>query len=177
MTCTCTGSRLPAFCIASSTPPWWHLRLQKILRKFRSAVHPRRLRSVRSPAPRRRATISSNLMCPSEGSLVVGPIDPATKRGLSLVENCCAASFASLAAAILISATLSARPNSASTIASRAERVRLNHIASNAEKVRVNVPNNVRTAQHQNLVAVFLAPDNHPAWGCGVWMLVPIAPS
>ena len=38
----------------------------------------------------------SKLMCPSDGSLVVGPIDPATNRGRSLVENCCATSLASL---------------------------------------------------------------------------------
>src|SRR5207244_6279716 len=40
------------------------------------------------------AAMSSNLMCPREGSLVVGPIDPATKRGLSFVENCWATSRA-----------------------------------------------------------------------------------
>src|SRR2546430_11879075 len=59
--------------------------------------------------------MSSNLIWPSEGSLVVGPIDPATNRGLSLLENCCATSLAILAAAMFSSATLSCKSYSART--------------------------------------------------------------
>ena len=55
-------------------------------------------------------------MCPSDGSLVVGPIDPATNRGLSLVENCCATSRASCPAFTLISRTRSGSSNSDSTM-------------------------------------------------------------
>ncbi len=55
-------------------------------------------------------------MCPSEGSLVVGPIDPATKRGRPGVENCAATSRATLQAARFNSRVRSSSPYSASTM-------------------------------------------------------------
>ena len=98
-------------------------------------------------------------MWPSEGSLVVGPIDPATKRGLSLVENCCATSFAIFAAAMLISATLSCRSYSRQHDTGRAESVGLDHIAADFEKVSVNVLDDVGPAEDQQFVAALLAPE------------------
>jgi hypothetical protein len=54
-------------------------------------------------------------MWPRDGSFVVGPIEPATKRGLAGVENWAATSFASRAAAIFKSRVCSCRSYSAST--------------------------------------------------------------
>ena len=57
----------------------------------------------------------SKVMCPNDGSFVVGPMDPATKRLRPLDEKLAATSRASLAAATLISCTLSCRSYSANT--------------------------------------------------------------
>src|ERR1017187_2375513 len=59
--------------------------------------------------------MSSKVMCPSNGSFVVGPMEPATKRLRPLDEKLAATSRASLAAAKLISCTLSCRSYSANT--------------------------------------------------------------
>ena len=80
--------------------------------------------------------MSSKVMWPSDGSLVVGPIDPATKRGLSFVENCCATSRASFAAAMLISATSILQIEFGQHDAGAAERVGLDHVAAHLEEAR-----------------------------------------
>ena len=55
-------------------------------------------------------------MCPSDGSFVVGPIEPATKRGCAAVEYACGNVFAISAARRFSSYAWSARPYSASTM-------------------------------------------------------------
>ena len=94
----------------------------------------------------------------SDGSFVVGPIDPATKRGLSLVENCCATSFASCAALTLISRTRSSEIELRQNDGGTAEGVGLDDVAAHAEEVGVDVTNDVGAAEHQNFAAIFLAP-------------------
>ena len=69
-----------------------------------------------SACSRKESRIVSKSMCPRVGSLVVGPMDPATKRGFSGVLNSSAISRASSAARLLSSKALSSRPYSARTI-------------------------------------------------------------
>ena len=59
--------------------------------------------------------MSSKVICPSDGSFVVGPIDPATNRLRPFDEKLAATSRASFAAATLISCTLSCKSYSANT--------------------------------------------------------------
>ena len=97
-------------------------------------------------------------MWPSEGSLVVGPIEPATKRGLALVENCCATSRASLTAARLISRTRSARSNSVSTVRVAPKVLVSTTSQPTSQKTGVDVADDVGTAQDQDFAAVFFSP-------------------
>ena len=115
VTCTVTGSRLPALRIASSTPMVAILACRRSWAVSTSSTStPPSIRAVACSS--NASTIASKPICPRDGSLVVGPNDPATKRGLSLVENCWATSRASCAALRLISRTLSRRSNSPRTI-------------------------------------------------------------
>jgi hypothetical protein len=161
VTCTCTGRALASLPHRLQYADGRDLWLAVSLARSRLKAHPRRPRSTPRLALRKTATIASKPMCASDGSLVVGPIDPATNRGRSLVENCCRYSRASLAALRLISRTRSRRSNSASTMRGSAKGVGLNDVAAHAEEIRMDVANNVRTAEHQNFAAIFLAPISH----------------
>ena len=95
VTCTVTGNRLPAFRMASRTPIVAILACSKSCAvSISSTSTPPSIRAAACSSYA--ATIASKPMCPSDGSFVVGPIDPATNRGLSFVENCCATSFGEL---------------------------------------------------------------------------------
>ena len=161
-----TGSRLPAFRIASKTPT---VAIFACSRSCAVSI------SSTSTPPSISAsgllfvgcTMSSNPMCPSDGSLVVGPIEPATKRGLSFVENCCATSFAIFAAAMLISRPGPAGRIQPRTIAGAAESVGLDHVAADVEEVGVNVTMMSGRLSTRTSLQFFFAPVIIQTWGCG----------
>src|ERR1035438_4974167 len=112
------------------------------------------------------ASIASKPMCASDGSFVVGPIEPATNRGRALPHKSGPVLRRELPRHLLgelsgfqvdlvyaVPQFKFSQDNSAS-----AEGVGFNDVAAHAEKVRMNVANDVGAAQHQNFAAVFLAP-------------------
>ena len=116
VTDTATGTRTPTVSTASSMPSSAALRLSV------SCVVSKRSRSTppcSSPstcsvyACRNWAKVTPPV---TDRVLVVGPSEPATKRGLSGVAYARAAAHASSAAAWLMSRARSCRPNSANTM-------------------------------------------------------------
>ena len=103
-------------------------------------------------------------MCPSEGIFVVGPIDPATNRGLIFGRELLGHFLRQLRAFQVDLAHPVAEIKLFQDDAGALESVGLDDVAAHAEKVRMNVANNVRTAQHQHFVAVLPAPVIVQGW-------------
>ena len=89
----------------------------------------------------------------TEMALVVGPIEPATKRGRLEVLAASAAARAIVPARRLISRACSASPYSASTTEARAEGVGLDDIGAGVEETVVQLADLVGARADQVLVA------------------------
>ena len=92
---------------------------------------------------------------------------PGNEARPAFVENCCATSRASFAAAMLISRDPVLQVQIRQHDARPAESVGLDHVAADVEEVRMDVTNDVGTAQHQDFAAVLLCPSSRPGWDCG----------
>ena len=88
-------------------------------------------------------------------ALVVGPMEPATKRGFAAVENSSAALRASSPARRLISCALSPRPYSARTSGVPPKELVSMMSEPASQILAMNVENDVGTGDHQILVAAF----------------------
>ena len=116
VTDTATGTRTPTVSVASSMPSSAALRLSVscVVSSRSRSTPPRSSPSTCSAyACRSRAKVTPPV---TDSVLVVGPIEPATKRGLSGVAYARTAAHASSAAAWLMSRARSCRPNSARTM-------------------------------------------------------------
>ena len=89
----------------------------------------------------------------TEMVLVVGPIEPATKRGLLGVENLSAAARAMRAAATLIAWVCSSQPVLGEHERGRAEGVGLEDVGAGSEETLVHALDDVGPRQHEVLVA------------------------
>ena len=85
----------------------------------------------------------------------VGPIDPATKRGLSGVEYLSHAARASRAAATFSSRVLSSIPHSRSRCGVDLERARLDDVAADGEERLVDRLDDVGPRENEVVVAPF----------------------
>ena len=114
-----------------------------------------------------------------DGSMPVGPIEPATKRGLSGVEYLSHAARASRAAATFISRVLSLDAPLAQPVRRRLEGAGLDDVAADREEGLVDRLDDVGPGEHEVVVAALRAPcrrsPRRSRWWR--WMFVPIAPS
>ena len=96
---------------------------------------------------------SAKRICPSDGNLVPGPIEPATKRGWSAVEKLSATSRAMRAPARLISWARAAMAVLAEGGRERPEGAGLDDVDADVEERRVELLDDVRPGDHEQLVA------------------------
>jgi len=157
--------------MASNTPARSGFGLQQVLRGF-DQQHIDATFDERGACSSKAKAMVVELMCPRDGSLVVGPIEPATKRGLS---------FRGELPARLPSRSLPRHVDLAYFVLkivfgkhySRSANVSVSTTSQPTEKnSAVNVLNNVGTAQHQEFVATFLA-QKSSTLGLRTWSWCP----